>query len=171
MSTPTLLTILGIIALLPLSAYSDDSETNAEQILKQKNVGSGESTNFNCGENLIDSAVSAICLAEPPPPPPPETATLSVCKDVAFGGEPVEFAFTVTGNGPSPDQFILGDEECVDVTIGAGEYAVTETSFSPCTFITGDCVQDPPGAPTAQRATGEIQAGETQECLFTNETD
>jgi Ni/Co efflux regulator RcnB len=35
----------------------DESETNTEQKLKQKNVGSGESTNFNCGENNIDAAV------------------------------------------------------------------------------------------------------------------
>jgi hypothetical protein len=33
----------------------DESETNTEQALKQKNVGSGASTNFNCGENSIDS--------------------------------------------------------------------------------------------------------------------
>jgi hypothetical protein len=32
----------------------DESETNTEQKLKQENVGSGESTNFNCGENTID---------------------------------------------------------------------------------------------------------------------
>jgi hypothetical protein len=35
----------------------DESETNTEQKLKQKNVGSGKSTNFNCGENSIDSVI------------------------------------------------------------------------------------------------------------------
>lgn len=35
----------------------DESETNTEQKLKQKNVGSGASTNFNCGENSIDSGL------------------------------------------------------------------------------------------------------------------
>src|SRR5918995_522101 len=35
----------------------DESETNTEQKLKQENVGSGESTNFNCGENSIDSVI------------------------------------------------------------------------------------------------------------------
>jgi hypothetical protein len=35
----------------------DESETNTEQKLKQSNVGSGESTNFNCGENSIDSGL------------------------------------------------------------------------------------------------------------------
>jgi hypothetical protein len=31
----------------------DTSATLTGQSVKQKNVGSGESTNFNCGENLI----------------------------------------------------------------------------------------------------------------------
>jgi hypothetical protein len=35
----------------------DESETNTVQKLKQENVGSGESTNFNCGENSIDSGL------------------------------------------------------------------------------------------------------------------
>ena len=40
-------------------AYADDSETSTEQELKQKNVGSGASTNTNCGTNSIDDFVSA----------------------------------------------------------------------------------------------------------------
>jgi hypothetical protein len=36
----------------------DTSETNTEQNLKQKNVGSGSSTNINCGTNNIDTTVS-----------------------------------------------------------------------------------------------------------------
>jgi hypothetical protein len=40
-------------------AYADDSETSTEQELKQKNVGSGESTNTNCGSNSINDFVSA----------------------------------------------------------------------------------------------------------------
>jgi hypothetical protein len=35
----------------------DESETNTEQKLKQENVGSGASTNFNCGENDINSGL------------------------------------------------------------------------------------------------------------------
>ena len=48
--------VAGVFATSPLAyAYDggDESETNTEQALKQKNVGSGESTNFNCGENSI----------------------------------------------------------------------------------------------------------------------
>ena len=34
----------------------DYSGTETEQKIKQKNVGSGESTNVNCGDNDINSA-------------------------------------------------------------------------------------------------------------------
>ena len=42
--------IAGIFA-TPM-AYADESETETEQELKQSNVGSGESTNTNCGFQL-----------------------------------------------------------------------------------------------------------------------
>ena len=42
---------------LPTQVFADESETNTEQALKQENVGSGESTNFNCGENNIDATI------------------------------------------------------------------------------------------------------------------
>jgi hypothetical protein len=87
MSIPTLLTILVvaiIIALpplspLPVSAYSDESETNAEQRLRQKNVGSGESTNFNCDENMITSASDGSdCIPSGPAPPTPPTGAFTI---------------------------------------------------------------------------------------------
>jgi hypothetical protein len=63
----TLLTIAAILTAATLtgifstSAFAsdggDESETNTEQKLKQKNVGSGESTNFNCGENSIEGGL------------------------------------------------------------------------------------------------------------------
>ena len=43
---------LSVIA-TPLAYAQDTSETSTGQDVKQKNTGSGESTNFNCGENLI----------------------------------------------------------------------------------------------------------------------
>jgi hypothetical protein len=48
--------IAGIFA-TPM-AYADESETSTEQELKQKNVGSGASTNTNCGSNTINSAIA-----------------------------------------------------------------------------------------------------------------
>jgi hypothetical protein len=59
-------TVLSVIA-TPL-AYAQDmpdettragdtSTTSTDQNVKQKNTGSGESRNFNCGENLIKAGV------------------------------------------------------------------------------------------------------------------
>ena len=50
--------VAGIFSATPLAfAEGDESETNTEQKLAQKNVGSGASTNFNCGENNIDTVL------------------------------------------------------------------------------------------------------------------
>jgi hypothetical protein len=38
-------------------ATGDTSETSTDQSVKQKNTGSGDSANFNCGENLIKAGV------------------------------------------------------------------------------------------------------------------
>lgn len=38
-------------------ATGDTSTTSTDQNVKQKNTGSGESVNFNCGENLIKPGV------------------------------------------------------------------------------------------------------------------
>jgi hypothetical protein len=53
-------------------AQDDESDTDTEQRLRQKNLGSGESTNFNCAENLITSASDSIeCIPSGPAPPTP----------------------------------------------------------------------------------------------------
>jgi hypothetical protein len=49
----------GIFTTSPL-AYADESETSTDQETNQKNVGSGDSTNNNCAENLI--MVGKICM-------------------------------------------------------------------------------------------------------------
>ena len=38
-------------------ATGDTSTTETDQSVKQKNTGSGDSANFNCGENLIKAGV------------------------------------------------------------------------------------------------------------------
>jgi hypothetical protein len=52
--------LTGIFSTTPMAAYASDgdsSETNTDQDLKQKNTGTGDSTNFNCGQNLIKAGV------------------------------------------------------------------------------------------------------------------
>jgi hypothetical protein len=51
--------LTGILS-SPIAFAQDESETNTEQEIKQKNVGSGESTNNNCALNSIDSAAAKI---------------------------------------------------------------------------------------------------------------
>ena len=47
---------LSVIA-TPLVYAQDTSETNTDQNIKQKNVGSGESVNINCAQNLYKAGV------------------------------------------------------------------------------------------------------------------
>jgi hypothetical protein len=62
----------ALIGVFSSSAYAtdggDESETNTEQEIKQKNVGSGESENNNCALNSIDSALAEVeCPVGLPP--------------------------------------------------------------------------------------------------------
>jgi hypothetical protein len=53
--------LTGILSTTTMAVYADESETETEQKLKQSNVGSGDSTNDNCGQNLIDSFATTAC--------------------------------------------------------------------------------------------------------------
>ena len=161
----TLLTTTTITTIVP-SAYADN---------KQKAEDDSAAAIADCDDNDVERAgfdCIAIAANDVEIEPPEESATLSVCKEVLPGSgfDPDDFIFTVTGNNPSPAQ-VTGDPDCVDVTIGPGEYVVSEQLGTPVLQqnegieVEGDCVQDPNNL---QRATGEIQAGETQECRFTN---
>jgi hypothetical protein len=52
--------LAGIFSIAPIAAYASDgdsSETTTDHHVKQKNTGTGDSANFNCGENLIKAGV------------------------------------------------------------------------------------------------------------------
>jgi hypothetical protein len=54
--------ILAVVAITTPFAYAsggDSSETETEQELKQKIVGSGDSSNFQCGQNLLNVETAA----------------------------------------------------------------------------------------------------------------
>ena len=60
-SQQCLAALLSVVAISTPMAFADESETETEQELKQKNVGSGDSINENCGQNLIDSDSTQVC--------------------------------------------------------------------------------------------------------------
>ena len=168
-------------------AQDDESQTGIEQRLGQKNLGSDESTNFNCADNTQEGSPSSLSLcqtAEPPEEEPPqeESATLFVCKEVEDPNQqriPFDFEFIVTGPGqniqfpggpigdPDPD-CPPGSGQPGDVV--PGEFEIMETmssQFPPpdSIVVEGDCIQDPTNP---RIATVEIQEGETLTCTFTN---
>jgi hypothetical protein len=55
--------LTGLVTTTPV-AYADESETETEQELKQENLGSGESTNENCGTNSIDGFLGLTICGE-----------------------------------------------------------------------------------------------------------
>jgi hypothetical protein len=163
-------TVVTIVA----AAYAEDNDDGN----KQKAEDDSSAGIADCDRTDVEEA-RFLCFAIAAndveiEPPEEESATLSVCKEVGSPTDsPDEFTFTVTGNNPEPDIF-EGSANCVDVTIGPGEYTVSEaaafTDFATRIEEGSDCVQDPVDL-FSRRATGEIQAGETQECIFFNFRD
>jgi hypothetical protein len=169
----TLLTTIAVTIVPAAYAGGDNDDEN-----KQKAEEESAAAIADCDDNEVERAgFDCIAIAtndvEIETEPPEESATLSVCKergDPSLPFEPADFTFTVDGNGPSPEEFVGDNSDgCVDVTIGPGEYSVSEVNEAGGSLeevsIEGDCVQDPTNP---QRATGEIQVGETQECTFIN---
>jgi hypothetical protein len=61
--------LIGILLTNPVAFAQDGSETNTEQEVRQKNVGSGESINNNCALNSIDTTAAATVECRLPPDP------------------------------------------------------------------------------------------------------
>ena len=168
----TLLTTT-VVTIVP-AAYAGGDNDDGNQ---QKAEDESQAALADCDDNDVKRAgfdCIAIAESEVEIEPPEDSATLSVCKEVGSPTDsPDDFTFTVTGNNPFPDEF-EGSANCVDVDIDPGEYTVTETAaftnFATRIEEGSDCVQDPVDL-FSRRATGEIQAGETQICTFFNFRD
>jgi hypothetical protein len=164
----TLLTTTVVTIVPAAYAGGDNDDGNQQKAEDDSSAGTADCDRNDVEEaRLLCIAIAANNIEIEEPEEPEESATLSVCKEVRFADfSPDQFDFTVTGNNPDPVEF-EGDNSdgCVDVTIGPGEYTVTEAPSELATDIEGDCVQDPN---IGTIATGEIQAGETQECRFIN---
>ena len=60
--------LTGILSTSPIAFAQDKSETNTEQEIKRKNIGSGNSINNNCALNSIDSAAATVACSVGLPP-------------------------------------------------------------------------------------------------------
>jgi hypothetical protein len=84
----------------------------------------------------------------------------------------------VTGNNPNPSEF-PGSSVSVNVTLGAGDYEVTEVPLvtppqagvtpTRTTNFAGNCTDVNPNDPLSTEATGTIEAGESQICDISND--
>jgi hypothetical protein len=134
-------------------------------ICRQSDVGQNTQGNDNQvtgfadqSDNNQQSTTANKTSPTPTPTPTPTTATLTVIKIVSgrTTGTPSNFTMHVTGNNPIPANF-AGSSAGIDVTLGAGAFAVTETGPTSAfnTTTTGDC-------------TGTIASGQHLTCTITN---
>ena len=164
----TILTTLTLTTTIAAYAGGDDDGN------KQKAEDDSVAAIADCDDNEVEEA-RFLCIALATndveiEPPGEESATLTVCKETSIENtSPSSFTFTVDGNNPEPDEFEGDDSDgCVDVTIGPGQFAVTEEppgDLAPGVQIEDGCEQDPINP---ERATGEIEAGGTERCIFIN---
>jgi hypothetical protein len=104
----------------------------------------------------------------------------AACLTIENTISPDDFNIVVTGNEPVPDEF-AGSNQPVVVTLGAGDYEVTEevpnvpipagVSITRTTTFAGDCTDVEPGNALSTVAAGTIEAGQSQTCAITNRYD
>jgi hypothetical protein len=181
--TPTLTTAIT-------AAYAEGGDNDNGDGNKQKAEDDSAAAIADCDDNDVELA-RFLCIALATndieietEPPSEEPAGLAVCKVVEDPSQEVEpGAFTLVVIDSSGSSASVGspapppvcEEERIPVDpegggIVPGEYTVIDephfTIPNPDRVeVEGDCVQDPTDP---LRATGEIQEGETQECIFIN---
>jgi hypothetical protein len=179
------ITILTSLTTIQVYAGGDDDGN------KNKAEEDSAAAIADCDKNDVEEA-RFLCIAiaaseietpeeeppeeEPPEEEPPEQG-LAVCKVVEDPNQevvPFDFRFNMRSESFSGIVQFQGlpPPDCTqEIFFIVGEYSITEDlvgSVAPPpdrVEIEGDCIQDPNDP---QRATGEIQEGETERCTFTN---
>lgn len=153
--------------------YADESETNTEQGLSQENIGSGESINSNCGQNLIDSSALTDCGGLPPETPS-DSGILKIVKIVSCpqGFEeicpiPEEFRMFFTFDAEEGKFFILVPGSSSGVTL------VIPASILPTEYTVDEPEEPPVPAGLALESEksscdGTLQPGESIVCVVRN---
>jgi hypothetical protein len=159
---------------------NNNGNTITHQITKEDGIQSGFDGSFEQEtSDLICTHPSnnATCTQEGVVSPTssstskPTTGTLLVTvscsshRDIPpFCPDPSDFIITVTGNNPRPSTF-PGSGTGTLVTLGPGEFTVTETNPGPFNvFFSGDCKR----VTDTASAAGTISAGEHKTCQVGN---
>jgi hypothetical protein len=132
-------------------------------ICRQSDVGQNTQGNDNQVTGFADQSdnnqqSTTVNKISPTPTPTPTTATLEVIKIISgrTTATPSNFTIHVAGNNPIPPSF-AGSSAGINVTLGAGAFAVTESGPTSAfnTTTTGDC-------------SGTIASGQHLTCTITN---
>jgi hypothetical protein len=148
---------------VPQAVYSQtdyeeylNTETNTEQELNQQNVGSGSSTNINCGTNMAGTNLAQLitCPSTPVETPTPDVGHVVVIKNVINddGSTSTARDFTISVSRSFPGAESPG----TNIAVSPGAFSVSETGPSGYTqSLSGDC-------------SGTINAGDRKVCTITN---
>jgi hypothetical protein len=109
------------------------TETNNEQKLNQKNIGSGSSSNLNCGTNVIEStSTSTTCPTIPGETPTPTPGTIVIPVVTQRMAEiPIIPSGTTSGEAEcNPDEVVTGGGyEIMEVVSSGGGGGIILTSL------------------------------------------
>jgi hypothetical protein len=156
-----------------------DSNTN-DNMISNGNCGGTVSQQGGSGQSSIPTTVQNAnptievqrsTSTQPMTPNPDSSATLQVSFACAtgFGSCPssVQANITIAGNNPQQRTFLLTNGDIQRITIGAGNYTVSELPLSNPNHVSfsGDCKSSGGNALTA---TGTVAAGQTQHCNILN---
>src|SRR5829696_5925433 len=139
------------------------------------NGTTAESCNLSPSEPNATLAVTKTVTCTPNDTFPQSAAA---CETILNSVPPSLFNITVTGNNPNPSEF-PGSSVPVNVTLGAGDYEVTEevpfvippqagVTTTRTTNFAGNCTDVNPIDTLSTEATGTIEAGESQICEISN---
>jgi hypothetical protein len=109
------------------------TETNNEQKLNQKNIGSGSSSNLNCGTNVIEStSTSTTCPTIPGETPTPTPGTIVIPVVTQRMAEiPIIPSGTTSGEAEcNPDEVVTGGGyEIMEVVSSGGGGGIIQPSL------------------------------------------
>ncbi len=159
--------------------YDNNPDKGFECIINNNNTNTnivaGGAGNVTETTGTLAVSKSRICN----PIPVDSRLVADYCNTVENTISPDDFNIIVTGNEPNPSEFPGSNFQPVVVTLGAGDYEVTEelpdlppppagVTVNRTTTFAGNCADVDPSDPESIVAMGTIEAGESQTCDIGN---